>query len=138
MTAPSPLNVPDLRGLTLLVVDDNEDAVEVLSLFLGSCGANVLAGRTAMAGLTYVDVAPKLDLVITDLSMPMMDGVEFVRTIRRHPVASRRSLPVIALTGFPQDFLKTQSVFDAFLRKPVDLDRLTGTIQSLASRRAQN
>jgi CheY-like chemotaxis protein len=131
MIAPSPLNFPDLRGLTLLVVDDNEDAVEVLSMFLEICGAAVLVARTAMGGLTYVDVAPKLDLVITDLSMPLMDGVEFVHTIRRHPTPSRRSLPVIALTGFPEDFVKSQSVFNAFLRKPVDLDRLTATIQSL-------
>jgi CheY-like chemotaxis protein len=54
MIAPSPLNFPDLRGLTLLVVDDNEDAVEVLSMFLEICGAAVLVARTAMGGLTYV------------------------------------------------------------------------------------
>jgi CheY-like chemotaxis protein len=134
MTAPSPLKLPDLHGLTVLVVDDNEDAVEVMAMFLEACGAHVLTARTAMGGLTYVDVAPKLDLLITDLSMPMMDGVEFVRTIRRHSVSWRRSVPVIALTGFPEEYVAKESVFNAFLRKPVDLDRLTGTIQSLVRR----
>jgi CheY-like chemotaxis protein len=134
MPAPPPQNLPDLRGLTLLVVDDDADSVEVLSTYLSTCGAHVLFARSALGGLTYIDTAPKLDAVVTDLSMPGMDGVEFVSKIRRHPLPSRRTVPVIALTGFEERYLPTEA-FDAYLRKPVDLDRLCGTIQSVIAQR---
>jgi len=134
MSAPPPSNLPDLRGLTLLVVDDDADALEVLSTFLTACSAHVLFARSASGGLAYIDTAPRLDAVITDLSMPGMDGVEFVSKIRRHPLPSRRQIPVIALTGFEENYLKTEA-FDAYLRKPVDLDRLCSTIQSIITQR---
>src|SRR5438874_810665 len=104
MAAPPPLNLPDLRGLTLLVVDDDADTVEVLSTFLTACGAHTLFARSALGGLAYLDTTPRLDAVITDLSMPGMDGVEFVSKIRRHPLPSRRTVPVIALTGFEESY----------------------------------
>ena len=130
MTAPTPLNLLD--GLTLLVVDDNDDAIEVLSAFLKACGADVRCARTAIAALTYLNASPSIDAVITDLAMPDMDGVELARRIRRHP--SRTSvLPVIALTGFYEQYLGSQD-FDAFLKKPVNLDDLCGTIAALARR----
>ena len=134
MPAPAPHNLPDLRGLTLLVVDDDADAVEVLSTYLTACGAHVLFARSALGGLSYVDTAPRLDAVVTDLSMPGMDGVELVGSIRRHPFLSRRTLPVIALTGFEESYLETEA-FDAYPRKPVDLDRLCTTIQVVIARR---
>ena len=57
--------------------------------------------------------------------MPHMDGVELVRRLRAHP--SRSAIPAIALTGFYESFTNT-SDFTAFLRKPVDLDRLCTAI----------
>jgi CheY-like chemotaxis protein len=130
MTAPTPADL--LAGLTLLVVDDNDDAAEVLSTFLRSCGADVLCARTAIGALTYVDESPSIDAVITDLAMPDMDGVELARRIRRHP--SRKShLPVIAVTGFYEQYVGSQE-FDAFLKKPVDLDGLCATVAALARR----
>src|SRR6266566_1017062 len=130
----APGNLPDLRGLTLLVVDDDVDAVDVLSMYLRACGAAILTAHTASGGLVYIDAAPKLDAVITDLSMPRMDGVEFVRKIRQHPSPLRRGVPVIALTGFEERYMQTQE-FDAYLRKPVDLDTLCRAIQSVIGRR---
>jgi diguanylate cyclase len=125
---------PDLRGLTLLVVDDDEDTIEVLSIYLRACGAEVLVAHTAQDGLVSVDAAPRLDAVITDLSMPHMDGVEFLRNIRRHPSPSRRRVPVVVLTAFEAGYMPTQG-FDAYLRKPVEPDALCRTIDSVIARR---
>lgn len=50
-----PPDLPDLSGLTLLIVDDNDDSLEVLSTFLRSCGAHVLEARNGPAALAYVD-----------------------------------------------------------------------------------
>jgi|SRR6267143_2433703 CheY-like chemotaxis protein len=132
MTAPPPQNLPDLSGLTLLVVDDDADAIEVLSTFLTACRAHVLFARTAPGALAYVDAAPKLDAVITDLAMPQMDGFEFVRRIRQHP--SRRAVPVIALTGFEERYVERHE-FDAFLRKPTNLDELCRVVKEVVARR---
>lgn len=125
---PPPLRIPDLHGLTILVVDDNEDCVDLLSTFLKACGAETLIARSAIGAMAYVDTTPRLDVVVTDVAMPHMDGVEFVRKLREHP--SRRRLPVIGLTGFYERYVNA-NVFDSFLQKPVDLDDLGTVIRSL-------
>jgi CheY-like chemotaxis protein len=78
-------DLPDLSRLTLLAVDDNADALEVLGTILKACGAHVLEARDATDALAYVDTTPGLDAIITDLSMPGMDGVELARKVRQKP-----------------------------------------------------
>jgi len=94
MTAPPPLDLPDLNGLTALVIDYDNDSPEVLSAFFEACAAKVLIARSAVAGLAYLDTAPKLDAVVTDRAMPGMDGIELARRLRQRPM--RKKLPVIA------------------------------------------
>lgn len=131
---PSPSSqLPDLSGLTVLVVDDDEDAIEVLTTMMTACGAEVLFARSGSEGLAYLDTAPHLDVVVTDISMPRIDGYEFTRKIREHPSPAHRSVPVIALTGFHERYVITET-FDAFLQKPVDLDRLCAVIKILLAR----
>jgi DNA-binding response OmpR family regulator len=83
-----------LQGMTVLVIDDDNDSLEVLSAFFEACGARPLIARNAAGGLAYLDTAPKLAAVVTDLAMPDTDGIEFARR-RRHP--TRKQLPVIAV-----------------------------------------
>jgi CheY-like chemotaxis protein len=123
------LKLPDLSGLTVLVVDDDEAAIEVVSSFLTACAARVLRARNAWDGLAYIESEPKLDVVVTDLSMPKMDGVQFTQKIRE-----RRAVPVIALTAFHQTYVSTEN-FDAFLEKGVNLDKLSTVITMLLERR---
>jgi CheY-like chemotaxis protein len=129
-----PLDLPDLSGLTLLIVDDNDDSLEMLGALLRACGAYVLQARNAGAAIAYVDTQENIDAVVTDLAMPGMDGVELVRQLRqRRPM---RAIPAIAVTGFYESYMDTASVaFDAFLRKPVDVDALCRAIQSVVHRR---
>jgi CheY-like chemotaxis protein len=99
MTPPSS-QLPDLSGLTVLVVDDDEDVIEVLTTMMTACGAEVLFARSASEGLAYLDTTRHLDVVITDISMPRRDGYEFTRKIRAHSSPAYQAVPVIALTGF--------------------------------------
>jgi two-component system CheB/CheR fusion protein len=126
------LDLPDLSGLTLLVVDDNDDALEMLTTFLTACDAQVLMARTASAALAYIETTAKIDALITDLSMPHMDGIELIQRVRRHP--SRHLLPAIALTGFQERYMDARG-FDAFLQKPANLDQLCTTIRSVIEAR---
>ena len=126
--------MPDLSGLTLLVVDDNDDSLEMLATFLRACGAHVLAARGALSALSYVETQARVDAIITDLSMPAIDGIEFVARLRDHPKG--RSIPAIALTGFYEQYTDTAGAgFNAFLRKPVNFDRLCATIRDLTAGR---
>ena len=127
MAAPPPFDLPDLTGITVLVVDD-DDSLEVLSTFFEACGARALIARNAVSGLAYLDTAPKLDVVVTDLAMPEVDGVEFARRLRRHP--TRKELPVIAVTAFYETY-PNAAEFDAWLRKPVDIVQLGALVGRL-------
>jgi len=86
-------------------------------------GAHVLQARTGTGALAYVETQDHIDAIVTDLSMPHMDGVEMVQRVRRH--RSRASLPAIAVIGFYEQYMDTKAAaFNAFLRKPVDFDEL--------------
>ena len=126
--------MPDLAGLTLLVIDDNNDSLDMLATFLRSCGSHVLEARGALSALSYVETQGRIDAIVSDLSMPAMDGVEFVQRLRAHPKG--RTVPAIALTGFPEQYMDpTASGFNAFLRKPVNLDGLCALIRSVVGPR---
>lgn len=126
------LDIPDFTGLTLLVVGDNDDSLEMLATFLQGCGASVLPARNGMAA-AYIEAAPKIDALITDLAMPVMDGAELVQRLRGHP--TRHAVPAIAVSGFFQDYMDVRG-FDAFLRKPVDPDELCRQIRAAVDARA--
>jgi len=131
MAAPSLPDLPDLKGVTVLVIDDDDDSLEVLVAFLEACGARALVARNAAAGLAYLDTAPKLDAVVTDLAMPGMSGIEFVRRLRRHE--THKHLPVIAVTAFYETYPNAPE-FDAWLRKPLDLEGLGAHVVRLIRR----
>lgn len=115
-------------------MDDNDDALDMLTTFLRACGAHVLAARGALTALSYVETEARIDAIISDLSMPAMDGVELVRRLRDHPKG--RSIPAIALTGFHEQYMDpTNAGFNAFLRKPVNLDGLCSTIRNVIGAR---
>lgn len=134
MTAdPLQSDLPDLRGLTLLLVDDDAETTRVLTTYLRACGATVITAHTAMEALASVDAAPLLDAVVTDLWMPGMDGVEFLRRVRGHS-SRRRNVPVLVVTGLGTENMPVEQ-FDAHLRKPVDLDELCRTIEAIVARR---
>jgi CheY-like chemotaxis protein len=106
---------------------DTVSASDMLTTFLHACGAGVLQARNAAAALAYVDTQQHIDVIISDISMPRVDGVELVRRVRER----RPSLPAIALTGFYEDYMDTRTAgFAAFLRKPVNLDELCRAIRN--------
>jgi CheY-like chemotaxis protein len=121
----------DLAGLTVLVVHDDLDIVQILASFLRTCGATALAAVTVGGAVAYIDETRKLDAVVADIAMPGINAVELARKLRRNPL--RNGLPVIGLTGHYAEHPSRQA-FDALVRKPVDLDDLAATIVLLTRR----
>ena len=125
MTSP----LPDLSGLTILVVDDNEDARYVLETLLKACGATVLSARNAFAALGYLETT-RVSVILSDLSMPQMDGIELIERIRKSP--DHRETPAIAISAFPESYRHAVGAgFNVFMRKPVDIDKLCAAVLEL-------
>ncbi len=123
-----------LEGMVVLVVDDSEDTTEMVRHLLEIGGASV---NVATSGFEALDLASgkEFDVVLSDISMPGMDGFEFLRKLRELP--GKQDLPAIALTGFgrPEDMQRaTDEGFHAHLTKPFDIETLATLLQKLPQR----
>ncbi len=123
--APAGSHVAASRPRRILVVDDNVDAADSLSLLLQRQGHDV---RTAYHGLEAVDVAGAFspEIVLLDIGLPTIDGIEVARRMRALPEGHR--MVIIALTGWSQDETRRRTEaagFDHHFAKPVDFPTLT-------------
>lgn len=125
----------ELTDMGVLVIDDSADTTEMLRQLLEINGAKV---RTASSGAEALRVVSqqKFDVIISDVSMPEMDGFEFLRQLRDRP--EHRDVPVLALTGFgrPEDIERAKTAgFFSHITKPFDLEKLAATLQTVSNSR---
>lgn len=121
----------ELAGVHVLLVDDNEDALEVFGTYLRHVGAMVTLARNAAEALGFLSQA-KADVIVTDLSMPGMDGIEFLTRFRDYRGEDTNPTPVIAVTAFPETYgpkMVEDAGFRAFLVKPVTPMRLATEVR---------
>lgn len=85
-----------LMGQNLLVVDDDLACVRMTSLILTAHGATVHSANNGVQALQVLETTP-VDLIISDLSMPEMNGWELLKRLKATPLL--RSIPVIAMTA---------------------------------------
>jgi len=127
-----------LKGIHVLLVEDDDDARALLQTVLRYCGALVTAVASAPEAMeTMQRVRP--DVLLSDIAMPQQDGYWLIREVRALPPERGGDMPAIAITAFghPHDVGRTLTAgFQAHLRKPVDPWELARTIASLAGRRA--
>jgi signal transduction histidine kinase len=122
---------PELRGLRVLVVDDDADARDVVNAWLTGAGAEVRVAATGAEALAELDRAP-CDLVLSDVAMPGEDGYALLRKIRDRP--SPR-VPVIALTALARREDRARALragFASHVPKPVEPAELFAVVASLA------
>jgi signal transduction histidine kinase/ActR/RegA family two-component response regulator len=123
---------PDLTGLTVLVVDDEADARDLLRHVLGDCGAHVHTAASAFEALEFLEKA-QADVLITDIGMPEMDGYELLKRLR----AGGREMPAIALTAFARSEDRTNVLragFRMHVSKPVAPIELCAAVANAAGR----
>ncbi|WP_200934118.1 CheR family methyltransferase [Massilia sp. Leaf139] len=124
-----------MAGLRILVVDDMEEMLMVFKSLLEMSGATVFEATSARAGLEILEREP-IDLLISDISMPEMDGYQFLERIRANRALAQ--LPAIAISGMRRDndIARARAAgFSAHLGKPVSIDRLNAIVHELLSRR---
>ncbi len=115
---------PAHKRLTVMLVDDNVDAAQMLAQWLAVEGHEVLVAHTGLQALALLP-DHRVDAFILDIGLPGMDGNELARQLRARPEC-RRAL-MVALTGYGQDADKQRSAaagFDYHMVKPADTDRL--------------
>ena len=118
--------------VSVLVVDDHDDAREVMLAFLRANGFAADGARDGIQALHRLGDGGSFDLVILDLIMPRLDGHEFLRRLRALPGAQGQ-VPVVVVTGtdVAADGVEGAS---AWFRKPAPLEDLLETVQRLGSR----
>jgi len=118
-------------AVTVLIVDDYPDALDVWELFLRVEGFRVLTAANGHQALSCAATAMP-DLVVLDLDLPDISGFEVARELRSR--AATRQIPLIAATGYShivQLEQARQSGFDSVIVKPCDPDVLVAEIRRL-------
>jgi two-component system, chemotaxis family, chemotaxis protein CheY len=111
--------------IKVLVVDDDEATINLLSTFLRRNGYRVLSAGNPVRGLEMLQTADDIKLVITDLMMPHVDGIAFAKQI--HALERYQDLPVIMMTAYGSDAITEESMRQGVamtLRKPLELSKL--------------
>lgn len=123
----------DLRGVHVLLVDDTEDVLELFGSYLRHVGATVTLARNGSEALACLAHA-RAHVIVTDLAMPGMDGVEFVARLRGDRGQDGASMPVIAVTAFPDQYSPerlTDAGFRSYLVKPVTPARVAVEVRRI-------
>jgi len=126
----------DIAGMRILLVEDNEINCEIVEFILEKAGAAVVTAQNGKVAVdTFAASAPgTFDCVIMDLMMPVMSGFEATRVIRGMDRPDAGTVPIIALSAnaFEEDVAMAKDAgMDEHLAKPVDINKLFGTIRRL-------
>ena len=121
-------------GRKVLLVDDEESIIEVLSIALAEAGFATVSATNGEEGIAAA-LVEKPDLVISDIVMPRMDGWDFCHTLRTLP--STKTIPFLFLTSLdqaPEKILAARLGADDYLTKPFDMKNLLEKVRQLAGR----
>jgi signal transduction histidine kinase/ActR/RegA family two-component response regulator len=129
----------DLRGLKVLLVDDEADTRDLVRQLLADGHAQVHTAASAAEALALLP-ALRPDLLLSDIGMPGCDGYQLIREVRRLPPQQGGRTPAIALTAFARPDDRARALlagYQAHLTKPIDSYELLAAVAGLAERRAQ-
>jgi CheY-like chemotaxis protein/nitrogen-specific signal transduction histidine kinase len=129
---------PNLRGISVLVVDDDPDTCAALGVVLRQAGASVRTAGSVPEALRVSGEAT-IDVVVTDLAMPDRDGYALLAALRGDDAAAGRHVPIIALTAAasPEDRQRVHSAgFALHLTKPVEPVEMLNAVAMTTSGRA--
>ena len=136
-TRPNPKTVVPQPGLKLLLLEDEEDLREILGEILQTIGYKVYSAADGEEGLKLVNAHPDFAIIITDLKMPKMNGLQFMTALKKLQLVNEP--PLVVMTAYSQ-----QKVIDegkklgiaAWIVKPVKRDMLQETLQRILRKKA--
>ena len=125
-----------LEGLTVMVVDDEPDARNLIRRVLEECDATVITAGSAAEAIKIL-AKNQPDVLLSDIGMPHVDGYEFLKQVRSLDIPKAKSVPAIALTAFARSEDRTRALLAGYLvhvSKPVEPQELVATVASIAGR----
>ena len=125
-----------LNGMRVLIVDDEADARELVTVMLGHCGAEMKAAASSGEALEIIENW-KPDVLIADIGMPVEDGYGLITRLRALPKERGGSTPALALTAYAgtEDRVRALSAgYQVHLSKPVDRVELAAVVAKLGLR----
>jgi PAS domain S-box-containing protein len=132
-------NLPQLQGLQVLVVDDEDDNREIITLALQEYNVKVITANCAMAAMEIVTQG-NLDAIVSDIGMPDEDGYKLIKKIRDWEMSQGlKPIGAIALTAYARDEDRQRAISNGFqmhLSKPIEPHKLALAVSQLASNSA--
>jgi len=123
----------DLNGIQVLIVDDDADSRDFIAFVVEQAGASVITSATAAEAIATL-MQSHLDVLLSDIGMPDMDGYMLMRQVRLLPPEQGGQVKAIALTAYAGDFNQQQALqagFQQHLSKPVEPEMLVKAIVNL-------
>lgn len=128
-----------LEGVSILIVDDDDNAREMMLALLVHYGARARGVSSAAAALAELtDSAQQTDVLVSDVGMPNIDGYTLIRQVRSLPEDAVRMIPAIAVTAYANTDDRVRALvagFQTHVSKPVDAGMLATSIASLVKRK---
>ncbi len=121
---------PSVRGIRILVVDDDRDAREVLQDILAYQGAEVIIAASAAEGRAAI-ARQRPEIILSDISMPEEDGLAFIAGVRRLEGGHIPAVAISASTSYRDRLRALDAGFEAFIAKPYELAELKLVIAHL-------
>jgi CheY-like chemotaxis protein len=128
-----------LSRLKVLIVDDELGALDVTKRMLSFYEAQVIVCLSAAEGLKQLQ-GHRLDMIISDIIMPEVDGYQFIQAVRNLPMDKGKDIPAIALSVLSEGEAQVKAInagFQKYLCKPVRFATLIGTVAGLAGTPSQ-
>jgi CheY-like chemotaxis protein len=125
-----------LHGLLILIVEDDDDARELMQAVLEQRGATVSAAESVARAFELL-ACKTPDVVVSDIAMPDEDGFTLARRLRALPADSGGLTPIIAVSAYSGSSERVRALaagFDRYLHKPVDFDELSVAIAAVVER----
>ncbi|MFM9265810.1 PAS domain S-box protein [Tychonema sp. BBK16] len=126
-----------LDGLKVLVVDDEPDNLQLLTVMLAELGASAIAAATAAEAIEIL-AHSQPDILVSDIGMPIEDGYSLIRKIRSSESGFTKHLPAVALTAYARDedrALAIDAGYDERLTKPIEPAQFVAILAKLAGLR---
>ena len=119
---PSRLTAPELRGIRVLVVDDDDDSRDLVVSILEKCEAITFSASSAEQALSMI-VRDHPDVLVSDIGMPGMDGYELVRAVRALSDERAQRVPAVAVTAYARQEDQRRALAEGFqlhVAKPIE------------------